>query len=179
MYGHGIFVPVSSLGSSDGDNDGAAASGMVTALAAAAASLTSPRSILLVCPSAPSRPGCAATQAIAPAAAAAACRASDSSTAEDSKVVPGSLGFRDTLFLGMYAMWTRSQAGPDADGDAAHVAWVRSCAASLEPYTVGLYVNEVMHDEPGQVRSSYEELSYMRLQALKQKFDPSGLLRAL
>ncbi|GLI70648.1 hypothetical protein VaNZ11_015581 [Volvox africanus] len=193
MYGHGIFVPVSSLHINDGvdggddDDDGApttddcGAGGVVATLAAAAASLTSDRSILLLCPSAPSRPESAATQAVAPAA----CGASGGCSAEARGVVPGALGFRDTLYLGIYAMWSRSRTGPDSDGDgdgdgdAAHVAWVRLCSASLEPYTLGLYVNEVMHDEPGQVRRSYEELSYMRLQALKKRVDPSGLLRAL
>lgn len=65
------------------------------------------------------------------------------------------------------------------DADAAHVAWVKSCAAALEPHTVGLYVNEVMHDEPGQVRRSYEEATYERLLELKHRVDPKGLLRAL
>ncbi len=71
------------------------------------------------------------------------------------------------------------QAGPAVDGDAAHVAWVRSCAAALEPATVGLYVNEVMHDDPGQVQRSYEAAAYKRLLVLKRRVDPQGLLRGL
>jgi hypothetical protein len=42
-----------------------------------------------------------------------------------------------------YAMWPRTEAGPEGDGDALHVEWVRRVEAAVGDAVVGLYVNEV------------------------------------
>jgi hypothetical protein len=66
------------------------------------------------------------------------------------------------------------QAGPEADGDAEHASWVRAGAAALSSVAEGLYLNEVMHDQPGnaQVRVVYERYkerkTYARCQASLQ-----------
>lgn len=71
------------------------------------------------------------------------------------------------------------QAGPSTDGDAACAAWVRSTASALSPHVAGCYVNEVMMDSPGQLGRCYDAATRVRLEALKARVDPQGLLRAL
>ncbi|PNH11965.1 hypothetical protein TSOC_001143 [Tetrabaena socialis] len=187
LYGHGAFMPVQALQGGPG--------GTLAALWAAAAAMTSPRSILLLAPAASAQP---------PGLLAAG----------GGGVAPSSLCFRDTLYVGLYGMWTRTAGGAEADGDAAHVAWVRSVRSALAaapappaavpaaasgsaapPSTaaapspssasgpasalVGHYVNEVMHDEPGQARLCYDGPTLARLLELKRRVDPRGLLREL
>ncbi|KAG2434472.1 hypothetical protein HYH02_012301 [Chlamydomonas schloesseri] len=202
MYGHGCFVPVHELvappaaaaaaaggGGCSGGGGGGGGGGALAALRQAADTMTSPRSILLVCPSAPSSaPGSGSsssssscsTDGSSSSSSTTATGAAGSSSSSGCSC-SGALGFRDTFYTAAYAMWTRTPQGPAADGDAAHAAWVRAAAAGLGPHVAGLYVNEVMHDQPGnsQVRASYEAAAYSRLQALKARADPGGLLRAL
>ncbi|KAG2426043.1 hypothetical protein HXX76_013233 [Chlamydomonas incerta] len=174
MYGHGCFVPVPALVAAPADDEGVAAAGgkdcggALAALRQAAHTMTSPRSILLVCPSAPSTaPGSSSSSSGNGSSSGSSCS--------------GALGFRDTFYTAAYAMWTRTHQGPAADGDVAHAAWVHAAAAGLAPAAAGLYVNEVMHDQPGnsQVRASYEPAAYERLRGLKARVDPAGLLRPL
>ncbi|KAG2495756.1 hypothetical protein HYH03_006005 [Edaphochlamys debaryana] len=189
MYGHGTFVPPEALlppsAPAAATSPAAAAAGgpsscVVAALAAAAAALTSPKSILLLCPGAPSKaPGLEAWAQWTDSTGGGGGGGGGGGVAWRPAAERGSLGFRDLIFCSLYSMWTRTEAGPCADGDEAHVAWVRTTAAALEPHVVGLYVNEVMHDSPEHLPRSYEPGDLGRLRALKARCDPRGLLRKL
>lgn len=50
---------------------------------------------------------------------------------------------RGGLYIGSYAMWTRTAAGPESDGDREHVDWVGRVKNAVGPAALGLYVNEV------------------------------------
>lgn len=109
------------------------------------------RSLLLVCPSAPS--------------------ATD--------LHGSSLSFRDCLFVVAYSMWPRTSAGPGEDGDVKHAAWVASARDALQPVVLGCYMNEVMHDRPGQIETCYSQATLTSLRQLKLRTDPHSLLRSL
>jgi hypothetical protein len=84
------------------------------------------------------------------------------------------------VFLSAYAMWPRSAEGPTAaDGDVAHVSWVRRVEAAVGPAAVGLYVNEVMLDRPGQLERCYGLETLMWLREVKARTDPANLLPPL
>ncbi|MEW5319757.1 MAG: hypothetical protein WDW38_010888 [Sanguina aurantia] len=140
LYGHGMFVATKSL-------EGEALQQIIQH----ATDMTSPRSLLLVCPSAPS----------------------------STDLHGSSLSYRDCLFVVAYSMWPRTSAGPEADGDVAHAAWVSSAREALQPVVLGCYMNEVMHDRPGQIESCYSQATLAGLRQLKLKVDPHGLLRPL
>lgn len=76
-------------------------------------------------------------------------------------------------------MWPRTSAGPGEDGDVQHAAWVASARDALQPVVLGCYMNEVMHDRPGQIESCYSKATLMSLRQLKLKTDPHSLLRSL
>lgn len=77
------------------------------------AAASSPRSLLLVAPGAPRG---------MPAAA---------------------YGFRGSFYVAAYAMWPRTEGGPEEDGDTAHAAWVRAMSVDAKPWVQGCYLNEV------------------------------------
>jgi hypothetical protein len=70
------------------------------------------------------------------------------------------------------SMWME----PDADTEAAHVAWAQELGAAMEPHTVpGVYLNFTSDHGEERVRSSYGPEKYERLVALKDKYDPGNM----
>ena len=70
------------------------------------------------------------------------------------------------------AMWV----DPERDGD--EVAWSRSTASRIEPYSAsgGGYVNYMQQDEPlDRVRRAYGDEKFARLQRVKKTFDPDNV----
>src|SRR5262249_9798844 len=91
-------------------------------------------------------------------------------------VDPGSaaLGYRDAAFnVSAMASWT------DPAHDADSVAWARTTAAAIEPWSVsGGYANYMKaEDSIDRVRAAFGPNSFDRLQALKSRYDPDNVLR--
>jgi hypothetical protein len=55
--------------------------------------------------------------------------------------------------------------------------WVRDFWSALEPYQSGVYVNFLMDEGQDRVRKSYGEAKYLRLKALKRKYDLENFFR--
>ncbi len=71
-----------------------------------------------------------------------------------------------------YGMWE------GGDDDARHIAWVRSTQEALRPWTMsGISTNFVTEVDADRVRSSFSAETYRKLVALKDKYDPTNLLR--
>ena len=69
------------------------------------------------------------------------------------------------------AQWTNP-----AEADR-HVGWARRFWRAVEPYSRGVYVNHLDADDPSsRVRAAYGE-NYVRLGALKAKWDPTNFFR--
>ncbi len=58
-----------------------------------------------------------------------------------------------------------------------HIAWTRAFAGTMERFSVGVYVNEMMNEGEARVRAAYKPATYDRLVALKNRYDPTNLLR--
>lgn len=86
---------------------------------------------------------------------------------------------RDTYLLNVYAMWPRTEAGPEADGDKRHVRWVERVVQAGEASSVGLYVNEVMQNQPGQLMKCFKPQTIELIERVKARIDPFVLLRPL
>jgi FAD/FMN-containing dehydrogenase len=67
--------------------------------------------------------------------------------------------------------WTRS------DEDDARIAAARRCAAALEPYAKGAYVNTMGDEGVAGVRRAYPPHKLARLTALKDRYDPDNVFR--
>lgn len=63
----------------------------------------------------------------------------------------------------------------DREG-ASHRSYMRKYWATLEPYTLGYYTNEVADEAQGVIDANYMH-NYRRLQALKDQYDPGNLFR--
>jgi FAD/FMN-containing dehydrogenase len=67
---------------------------------------------------------------------------------------------------------------PEAVGDAdRHIEWVRRFSRALEPYSRGVYVNFTSDDASERVRDAYTGQQWVRLTALKAKYDPTNFFR--
>jgi FAD/FMN-containing dehydrogenase len=83
------------------------------------------------------------------------------------------LGYRDAAFnVSAMASWT------DPAHDEESIAWARETAAAIEPWSVsGGYANYMQADEPiDRVRAAFGPEAFMRLQALKSRYDPNNVL---
>jgi FAD/FMN-containing dehydrogenase len=83
------------------------------------------------------------------------------------------LGYRDAAFnISVMADWL----DPALDDES--IAWARTTAASIEPWSVsGGYANYMQADEPlERVRAAFGADSFERLQALKSRYDPANIL---
>jgi len=70
-----------------------------------------------------------------------------------------------------YGMW-------ESGDDARHIAWVRSTQQALRPWTMdGISMNFVTEADAARVRSSFSVETFRKLVALKDKYDPTNLLR--
>jgi FAD/FMN-containing dehydrogenase len=63
--------------------------------------------------------------------------------------------------------------------DELHIRWTRETAAAIEPWSLGAgYANYMQADEPlERVRAAFGDDSFKRLQALKDRYDPTNVLR--
>jgi hypothetical protein len=67
---------------------------------------------------------------------------------------------------------------PDDVGEAdRHIGWVRGFASALEPHSRGVYVNFTSDDARDRVRAAYSDEQWLRLTALKAKYDPGNFFR--
>ena len=72
------------------------------------------------------------------------------------------------------SMWMQ----PDPETADAHVDWAKQLAAGMEPHTTsGVYLNFTSDVGEDRVRSTYGPEKYARLQALKDRYDPTNLFR--
>jgi FAD/FMN-containing dehydrogenase len=63
-----------------------------------------------------------------------------------------------------------------ADNDA-YIAWARGFAAAMQPFSTGVYVNNLGSEGSDRVRDAYRPATYTRLVGLKDRYDPSNALR--
>ncbi|MGH9191364.1 MAG: BBE domain-containing protein [Acidimicrobiales bacterium] len=90
--------------------------------------------------------------------------------AEESSAFP----YRDPSHdLNIVASWLPDEAG-DADR---HIDWVRALFHAVEPYSRGVYVNFTSDDAKERVRQAYNDHQWVRLTALKAKYDPTNFFR--
>jgi FAD/FMN-containing dehydrogenase len=74
--------------------------------------------------------------------------------------------------LNINAVWA------DAEATEPHVAWARSFWEAMHPHsTGGVYVNFLGEEGEARVRAAYGPDKYLRLAALKRKYDPTNLFR--
>jgi hypothetical protein len=71
------------------------------------------------------------------------------------------------------ASWLPEEAG-DADR---HIEWARGLFTALEPHSRGVYVNFTSDDVARRGRQAYAEGQWVRLAALKAKYDPTNFFR--
>ncbi len=91
----------------------------------------------------------------------------------------GRVGEMDTAFAHrkasfdyvIYSLWT------DSHESARHIQWTRDFATAMQPYSRGVYVNEMGDEGEDRVKAAYTPATYERLVKLKNKYDPSNLLR--
>jgi FAD/FMN-containing dehydrogenase len=92
-----------------------------------------------------------------------------------SRVPAGATAFgnRESGFLMNYiGLWH------DSAEDEANIAWVRTASDAMEPYGTGArYVNFLADEGEAGVRSAYERETYIRLQGLKTRYDPTNVFR--
>jgi FAD/FMN-containing dehydrogenase len=76
-------------------------------------------------------------------------------------------------YVGCYSIWE------EARQDEVNIRWLRTLMRALEPLAVGCYVGEAdIAANPSQVVNSYARSHWERLQALREKYDPSGLFHS-
>ena len=95
-------------------------------------------------------------------------------TPKDVDPASAALGYRNAAFnVSVMASWT------DPEHDDESIAWARETAAAIEPWSVsGGYANYMQADEPlERVRAAFGRDSFVRLQALKSRYDPDNVLR--
>jgi FAD/FMN-containing dehydrogenase len=66
---------------------------------------------------------------------------------------------------------------PDASGFDTAVEWARGCYDAVEPYTAGGVYTNFMSQGDNRVTEAYGQEKYDRLQALKDRYDPTNLFR--
>lgn len=82
----------------------------------------------------------------------------------------GSMSVGGVTSAGIYAMWD------GAAEDNRHLAWVAAAGQALAPYKCGRYIGEAdLFIEPGRLEECFSSAALVRLKALKQRYDPSGL----
>jgi FAD/FMN-containing dehydrogenase len=75
--------------------------------------------------------------------------------------------------INIVASWLPEDAG-EADR---HIHWVRRFFDALQPYSRGVYVNFVSDDASDRIRVAYSDQQWVRLTALKAKYDPTNFFR--
>ncbi len=68
---------------------------------------------------------------------------------------------------------------PDPAGDDANIRWTRELSGGMKPFTTGrVYVNFIGDEGEDRVVAAFGSKGYARLQALKDRYDPSNLFRS-
>jgi FAD/FMN-containing dehydrogenase len=81
-------------------------------------------------------------------------------------------GHRDAVFdFTILAVWR------DPAEDAEHITWARDFFAAMQPYSTGVYVNNLGVEGAERVRAAYAPETYERLVALKDAHDPQNVFR--
>src|SRR4051812_43606236 len=81
-------------------------------------------------------------------------------------------GHRDAVFdFNILTVWR------DPAADAENVAWARDLSAAMQPYSTGVYVNNLGTEGGHRVRDAYAPATYQRLVALKNVYDPDNVFR--
>jgi FAD/FMN-containing dehydrogenase len=89
--------------------------------------------------------------------------------ARDATAVENRYGRHSFLIVGMWK---------DESEDERDIAWVRALANSIEPFSSGgYYVNFDSESTADRVQLAYGKEKFARLQALKDKYDPTNFLR--
>lgn len=91
----------------------------------------------------------------------------------------GRVGEHETAFshrttaydYAVYSLWT------DPKDSERHVKWTQSFGAAMQPFSIGVYVNEMANEGEDRVRAAYSPANYERLVSLKNKYDPTNLFR--
>ena len=68
-----------------------------------------------------------------------------------------------------FSLWNDSQ---EAER---HIQWVRDLGKAMQPFSIGVYVNEIGNEGEERIRAAYPPATYERLVALKNKYDPANL----
>ncbi len=81
-------------------------------------------------------------------------------------------GHRDAVFdFAILTVWQ------DPAETAGHVTWARDFFEAMQPYSTGVYVNNLGTEGAERVRAAYAPETYERLVALKQAYDPHNVFR--
>jgi FAD/FMN-containing dehydrogenase len=76
---------------------------------------------------------------------------------------------RDATFdYVVYSMWE------DPAEAGRHIAWTREFGTAMAPFSRGVYVNELGAEGADRVRAAYSSETFERLQALKDRYDPTN-----
>jgi FAD/FMN-containing dehydrogenase len=84
------------------------------------------------------------------------------------------ISYREAAFnISAMAVWR------DPRADEQHIQWARDTATAIEPWSLGGgYANYMQADEPFErVRAAFGDEAFERLRALKQRYDPTNVLR--
>jgi FAD/FMN-containing dehydrogenase len=89
------------------------------------------------------------------------------------------VGEHDTAFshrttpfdIDIFAIWTDPR---EADR---HLAWGRGFGAALQPFSRGVYINEMGSEGDERIRAAYHPDNYARLVGLKNQYDPTNFWR--
>lgn len=65
----------------------------------------------------------------------------------------------------------------DPAEDAGHMAWARNFFTAMQPYSTGVYVNNLGSEGADRVKAAYAPETYQRLVALKNTYDPDNAFR--
>jgi hypothetical protein len=89
------------------------------------------------------------------------------------------VGEHDTAFshrttpfdIDIFGIWTDSR---ESDR---HLAWGRGFGAALQPFSRGVYINEMGSEGDERIRAAYHPANYARLVTLKNQYDPTNFWR--
>ena len=88
----------------------------------------------------------------------------------DDRMAAGQRGAPFNLHI--LSMWA------DPGDDEANISWTRQFSAAMKPFTTGrVYLNFIGDEGEDRVRAAFEPEVYARLQALKDRYDPTNLFR--
>jgi FAD binding domain-containing protein/berberine-like enzyme len=89
------------------------------------------------------------------------------------------VGEHDTAFshrttpfdIDIFGIWT------DPGESDRHLAWGRGFGAALQPFSRGVYINEMGSEGDERIRAAYHPANYARLVTLKNQYDPTNFWR--